>query len=221
MIPIAFSGVTNDGGDTESPYFCPSVCDTTVQVDTQWFYNEDKALRPLSELIDVYHTSVGRNCILELNLTPNGDGLVPDDHVQIYEQLGEFINSCYGELVGKDQAVHDASDEDGTYSITFDSPQSIDRIVLMEDQTDGQVIRSYEVEGKVTGGDGGNSTAPPADSWTLLSKGTSIGHKKIDLFDKVVEVSEVKIRTTSADTPKWRSVSVHLCDESDVELTAS
>lgn len=206
--------MTNDGGDAESPYFCPSVCDTTVQVDTQWFYNEDKALRPLSELIDVYHTSVGRNCILELNLTPNGDGLVPDDHVEMYEQVGEFINSCYGEAVGEDQAVHDVSDEDGTYSITFDPPQSIDRIVLMEDQTDGQVIRSYEVEGKVTGsGGGGNSTASDTDSWTLLSKGTSIGHKKIDVFDEAADVSEVKISTTFADTPKWRSVSVHLCDE--------
>lgn len=206
--------MTNDGGDAESPYFCPAVCDTTVQVDTQWFYNEDKALRPLSELIDVYHTSVGRNCILELNLTPNGDGLVPDDHVEMYEQLGGFINSCYGNAVGGDQAAHDVSDEDGTYSITFDSPQSIDRIVLMEDQTDGQVIRSYEVEGKVTGGgSGGNSTASDTDSWTLLSKGTSIGHKKIDVFDGAADVSEVKISTTFADTPKWRSVSVHLCDE--------
>lgn len=205
------SGVTNDGGDPESPYFCPAVCDTTMQVDTQWFYNKDKALRSFSELRDVYHTSVGRNCILELNLTPNGDGLVPDDHVAMYEQLGEFISSCYGQPI---DGENDVSDEDSTYSITFDSPQSIDRVVLMEDQTDGQVIRSYEVEGKVTGGGGGgNGTAPDADSWTLLSKGTSVGHKKIDLFDEAVDVSEIRVSTTFADTPKWRSVSVHLCDK--------
>lgn len=202
--------MTNDGGDPESAYFCPSVCDTTVQVDTQWFYNEDKALRPLSELIDVYHASVGRNCVLELNLTPNGDGLVPDNHVAIYERLGEFISSCYGKPVAENQAVHDVSDDDGTYTITFDSPQYIDRIVLMEDQTDGQVIRSYEVEGKVACG--GNTTAPDADSWVLLSEGTSIGHKKIDIFDETAKVSEVRITTTFADTPKWRSVSVHICD---------
>ena len=216
-----YSGVTNDGGDAESPYFCPSVCDTTVQVGT-WFYNKDKALRPLSELIEVYHTTVGRNCILELNLTPGGNGLIPDDHVELYEQLGGYIKSCYGESIGEDQAKHDVSGEDGTYTITFDSPQSIDRIVLMEDQTEGEVIRSYEVQGKVSGGeDGGNATAADADSWILLSKGTSVGHKKIDRFNKAVEVSEVKVSTTFADTPKWRSVSVHLCDNSTGEGKSS
>ena len=198
------------------------MCDTTVQIDSQWFYNKDVANRALSELIDVYHHSVGRNCILELNLSPAGDGLVPADHLALYEGLGGFIEQCYGQAVGEDHASHEASDEDGSYSIVFDEPQSIDRVVLMEDQTEGQVIRSYEVQGKVAGeAEGWNATAPDADSWTLLSKGTSIGHKKIDLFDQVVKVSEVRVTTTFADTPKWRSVSVHLCDEPASNGTAS
>lgn len=191
-----------------------------MQVDAQWFFNKEKALRPLSGLIDVYHTTVGRNCVLELNLTPGGDGLVPDDHVELYEQLGGFISSCYGESVDEG-ATHEANDEDGSYSIRFESPQEIDRVVLMEDQTEGQVIRSYEVHGKGSGsGEGLNATAPDASSWTLLSEGTSVGHKKIDLFDGAVSVSEVKVSTTFADTPKWQSVSVHLCDDPDLNGTA-
>ena len=46
-----------------------------------------------------------------------------------------------------------------------------------------------------------------------MSNGTSVGHKKIDLFAEAVTVKEVMISTTFVDTPKWRSVSVHLCDQ--------
>jgi hypothetical protein len=49
--------------------------------------------------------------------------------------------------------------------------------------------------------------------FTRISNGTSIGHKKIDIFEKAVTVTEVLIKTTYVDTPKWRSVSVHLCDQ--------
>ena len=48
--------------------------------------------------------------------------------------------------------------------------------------------------------------------WSLVSNGTSIGHKKIDIFDEAVTVTEVMVNTTYVDIPKWRSVSVHLCD---------
>lgn len=199
------SGVTNDGGDMQSPIFCPSVCDTTLLTDGLWFYNETIPLRSITELISVYHTTVGRNCVLELNLTPADNGLIAPNHVALYEELGTFISSCYGESADED-AEHDISDDGSVYSISFDSPTSIDRIVLMEDQTEGQVISSYKVEAKVVGG-------YSAEEWTEVSKGTSIGHKKIDLFDGVVEVSDVRVTTTFIDTPKWRSVSVHRCDE--------
>lgn len=72
----------------------------------------------------------------------------------------------------------------------------------MEDQTNGQVIRSYSVYAKI----GGSAT------WTLVSKGTSVGHKKIDIFDAAVSVTEVMVNSTFVDIPKWRAVSAHLCD---------
>lgn len=32
------SGVTNDGGDPNSPIFCPAECDTTLQDQDRWFW---------------------------------------------------------------------------------------------------------------------------------------------------------------------------------------
>ncbi|MBE3042303.1 hypothetical protein IMZ48_06930 [Candidatus Bathyarchaeota archaeon] len=134
------------------------------------------------------------------------------NHVELYGQLRGFVSLCYGEPVSED-AVHEA-DENGTYAVRFGAPQEVDRVVLMEDQSGGQVIRSYEVHGKVaSGGEGWNVTALDVYSYTLLSGGTSVGYRKIDLFEEAVKVSKLRVNTTFADTPRWRSVSVHLCDE--------
>ena len=32
------TGVTNDGGDPDSPIFCPAECDTTLQSHDRWFW---------------------------------------------------------------------------------------------------------------------------------------------------------------------------------------
>jgi alpha-L-fucosidase len=32
------TGVTNDGGDPDSPIFCPAECDTTLQSEDRWFW---------------------------------------------------------------------------------------------------------------------------------------------------------------------------------------
>lgn len=203
-----FRGITNDGGNSTSPYFCPAVCDTTLQTNDRWFYGVNQSLRSIQELVEVYHRSVGRNCLLELDLSPDRSGLIPARYAARYKQLGDFIKTCYGTPVNA-QNTHNTSD-DGTYSLKFGYPTSIDRIMLMEDQTNGQVIRSYQVWAKVV--DDGVSDGTLDVPWTKLSSGTSIGHKKIDLFDAAVTVTEISVNTTFVDTPKWRSVSVHLCD---------
>lgn len=110
------------------------------------------------------------------------------------------------------------SSVDGTYTLKFKYPTSIDRIVLMEDQTNGQVIRTYQVFARII--DDGVTDGTLDVPWTKVSNGTSIGHKKIDIFAKAVTVLEVKINTTFVDTPAWRSVSVHLCDRIPITNTS-
>lgn len=191
-----------NGGDPTSPYFCPAECDTTLQANDRWFYGANSTLRSLDEMIGVYHTTVGRNCLLELDLAPDRDGLIPPNHVALYKQLGDFVKSCYGKPVA---GVKGKAEPKGGYRLKFNRPTSIDRIQLMEDQSNGQVIRSYQVNAKVVDKNGWKG------KWTVVSQGKSVGHKKIDLFKSPVEVTEVFINTTYVDEPKWRSVSVHLC----------
>ncbi|KAE8450583.1 hypothetical protein EG329_005927 [Mollisiaceae sp. DMI_Dod_QoI] len=203
------TGITNDGGNSSSPYFCPAVCDTTLQTNDRWFYGVNQPLRSIEELIAVYHVSVGRNCLLELDVSPDRSGLILAGHAARYKQLGDFISSCYDKSVNSPH-TQNSSSSDGTYSLKFDYATSIDRIMLMEDQTKGQVIRSYQVWAKII--DDGVSDGTLDVPWTMISNGTSIGHKKIDIFEKPVTVTDVRVNTTFVDVPVWRQVSVHLCD---------
>lgn len=204
----AFSGLTNDGGDPSSPYFCPAECDTTLQTNDRWFFGVNQPLRSIEEMIVVYHETVGRNCLLELDLTPDRSGLIPASYAARYKQLGDFIRACYESQVAP-HANHFATD-DGQYTIKLEYPTAVDRIVLMEDQSNGQVIRSYQVYAKVVDSQDANGTL--AVPFSLVANGTSVGHKKIDIFTNAISVVEIWINTTYVDTPRWRGISLHLCD---------
>lgn len=160
-------------------------------------------------MIDVYHQTVGRNCLLELDLAPDRSGLIPARHASRYKELGDFVRSCYGQ-----PTAHLSNTTTATgVSIKFDYPASIDRIAIMEDQTAGQVIRAYEVYAKIVDAEEMNGTLDVP--WTLVSNGSSVGHKRIDLFDEAITVTDVVVNATRfVDTPKWRSVQVYLCGNS-------
>ena len=194
------TGVTNDGGDPTSPIFCPAECDTTLQEDDRWFWGYNHTLRPLSTLILVYHLSVGRNCRLEIDLAPDTTGLIPAYHAARYSQLGQFIRGCYGQGVDG-RLTHPTATE---WVLVFQSPLAVDRVMLMEDQTAGQVIRQYQVAALMDG---------VPTRWTPVSNGTSIGHKKIDIFEAAVVTTALRFTVTkSVDTPMMAAFSAHLCD---------
>ncbi|KAF7302346.1 Glycoside hydrolase family 29 protein [Mycena chlorophos] len=114
------TGVTNDGGDPTSPFFAPAECDTTLQEGDRWFWGANTTLRPLEEMIEVYHQTVGRNCLLELDLSPDRSGLVPAAYAARYKQLGDFIRSCYGAGNAAENAVE--SRRGANVTLTFDTP---------------------------------------------------------------------------------------------------
>lgn len=162
-------------------------------------------------MIDVYHQTVGRNCLLELDLAPDRSGLVPARHAARYKELGDFIRSCYGTALPSGQASNMTTATGVT--LTFAYPTPIDRVVMMEDQTDGQVIRSYEVYAKIVDAEEMNGTLDVP--WTLVSNGSSVGHKRIDLFATAITVTDIFVNATKyVDTPVWRSVGVYLCGNS-------
>jgi alpha-L-fucosidase len=184
-------------GDPNSNVWCPKGCDTTLQNGDVWFFEKASKIRSLAELIGVYHATVGRNGMLELDFAINRDGLVEPIHAARYKELGDFVNTCYvtglkyvtsGSCtaqgcvleidLAKGVSPADASVTTAATGVT------IDRTMIQEQLADGQRVRSYKVE-----------LITSAGATVQLSAGHSVGNKRIDVASKPVE-NVVKARLT-------------------------
>lgn len=70
----------------------PAEADTPLR-EGHWFWhpNDEKSLKPLDKLLDVYHKSVGRGAQLVLGLAPDNRGLMPDADVAHLREFGDAI----------------------------------------------------------------------------------------------------------------------------------
>merc|ERR1712039_367721 len=75
-----------------------------------------------------------------------------------------------------------------TLEINLADPVTTDRLMIQEDQSQGQRIRSYTVEAQIDG------------SWKQLSSGKSVGNKRIDHFDTITAKT---FRLTLAEAAQW------------------
>ncbi|XP_043716959.1 alpha-L-fucosidase 1-like [Telopea speciosissima] len=74
-----------NAGDPIGTDWVPPECDVSIR--TGWFWHKSQSPKPLSQLLEIYYNSVGRNCLLLLNVPPNSTGLISDADTQ---RLGEF-----------------------------------------------------------------------------------------------------------------------------------
>ena len=97
-------------------------------------------------------------------------------------------------------------DDSTVHVLEFDAPLTVDRSVIQEDQTQGQVIRAYTVDVQLINGT--NST-----QWITVAQGTSVGNKKIDIWQSGAQmINAVRLNITKAvDTPVIKAFTVHLC----------
>lgn len=72
-------------GDPKGTDWLPAECDVSIR--TGWFWHKSQSPKKLSELLEIYYNSVGRNCVLLLNVPPNTTGLISETDVH---RLGEF-----------------------------------------------------------------------------------------------------------------------------------
>ena len=143
-----------------------------------------------------------------LDLSPDRTGLIPAAHAVGYKELGDFIRSCYGNSAVPSQRL--TTGDSHIHLQLFDSsPVTVDRSVIQEDQTQGQVIRSYTVDVQLVTGT--NST-----EWMTVAQGTSVGNKKIDIWQAGPQlINAVRLNITKAvDTPVIKDFTVHLCSQS-------
>ncbi|HWW69005.1 MAG TPA: alpha-L-fucosidase, partial [Duganella sp.] len=76
-------------------WWYPAETNVTMLANGQWFWAREKRPRPVTQLVDIYYSSIGRNGNLILNLSPDDRGLVPDDQVKALGQMAEIVDATF------------------------------------------------------------------------------------------------------------------------------
>lgn len=205
-------------GDPNAGFFFPANCDTTLQEHDQWAYNPTAGLRSLKELIHVYHSTVGRNCNLELDWAPfeagPQSGTLPSAQTQRFQEFGQWIRACYGDDNRAARTSGNTTGSNGTTRMVLNLPQwdpayskPIDRVSICEDQAFGQRILEWRV---IT------------SSGSVVGQGQSIGNKRIALFNATTSAKQLVLEVTAAKAqPVIRSFSAfYACPDGAGQVAA-
>jgi len=196
---VAYPGASGPGiidalqhGDPAGPVWRPAEVDVSIRPG--WFYHpaEDGRVRSADNLLELYATSVGRNAKLLLNVPPTRDGRLHDVDVS---RLGEFRSRLDATFASDVAAGGQASwrvtgPRTAQLEIALDGPVNMAAARLEEPIARGQRVARYVLQGSL------------GAEWRELSRGTTIGHAKIDRFP-VTSVSRVRLSIEDAvDTPE-------------------
>lgn len=199
-------------GDQNGTVWMPAEVDVSIRPG--WFYHEseDSLVKTPDELFDIYLHSVGRGAPLLLNVTPDRHGLIPERDVlslqawkkkideafahNLAPEARVTVSNCRGNspkydafnLTDGDKETYWATDDSiksGQIHIQFDTPQTIQFLVLGEFIKLGQRVKSYHVELMRDG------------QWKEVAKGTTIGFKTIIKIEPVM-TDQLKINITDS-----------------------
>jgi len=158
-------------GDRDGTAWRPAEVDVSIRPG--WFNHpaENESVRSVENLLELYFTSVGRNGKLLLNVPPTTDGLLHPTDAERLSGMRRALDQLFANDLTRGAARDWRLTGPRMAQLIVDlgrvTPISVIR--LEEDITRGQVVAAYHVDG--SGEDG---------VWHELSRGTTIGHTKLD-----------------------------------------
>jgi alpha-L-fucosidase len=174
---------SGDAPNVSGAVWQPSGVDVTLQQGDRWFYMPGVPVHSLSDLAGFYHKSVGANGHLEIDFAIDRTGNVDPVHAARYAEFGAWIRGCYGAPVAAGSLPAGAT----SFSFAVPAGATFDRVMLEEDQTQGQLIVAYTVEALVGG------------AYVPFSAGVTVGSKRIDVASAAVAgATAVRVSVTQA-----------------------
>jgi alpha-L-fucosidase len=157
-------------GNADGVVWRPGEADVSIRPG--WFHHEPEnaKVRSTENLMELYFASVGRNANLLLNVPPTRDGLFHEADARRLAEFGTRMRKVFAD--DRAAAARIGRTKEG---VELDLRESvpIGMVVLREQIERGQSVSRYRVEALVNG------------AWSVVSRGTTIGHKKIDRFAAV------------------------------------
>ena len=121
----------------------------------------------------------GKNAFWLLDWSPQPNGTLRGDHITRYAELGDWLRECYSTPTAESTTLS------GGRTMTFTVPhgKAVDRVVIKEDLTTGQRVRSFTITTKLASSDAHPNHSTGIQVQTVAN-GTSIGNKFIALLDR-------------------------------------
>jgi alpha-L-fucosidase len=197
-------------------WWYPTEVNTTMLQNSAWFWARNKQPRTVTQLVDIFYTSVGRNGNLILNLSPDKRGLVPDNQLDALSKAAQIINETFAtDLAAGGKVTADNSNEanspslaldgnldswweaapgktNGTVTLTLPKAITFD-VVSLQEAVDhrGQRIESFIIE---TWNGSAWINAEKIQSDDL----TTVGHRRLIRLKAPVTTDQVRIHITGA-----------------------
>jgi hypothetical protein len=134
---------------------------------------------------------------MELDFAIDRRGEVDPTHAKLYAQLGDWIRKCYGTPVAVSAAgtAGVVLSKGAPFVLIIDvGATKIDRVVIQENQSQGQRILSYRVTAIENENLDVNSSTESAA--VQFSSGSSVGNKRIDIVQTPVS-GKIKLEVLS------------------------
>ncbi|MEV5716764.1 ricin-type beta-trefoil lectin domain protein [Amycolatopsis mediterranei] len=189
----------------------PGECNGTLSARHDWFWHPNETWRGVPELEDMYYASVGRNCSMLLNVSPNRQGQLDQSAITVLSAFNTRLTGTFGTNLAAGATVADdtgtsnaagrtpdlALDADldsswqpdattGGLVFTLPAARTFDVLSVQEDLNSGQRVRSYAVD------------AWNGGTWTQITTDTTIGQKKLTRLSAPVTTTRVRLRITSS-----------------------
>lgn len=194
-------------GHEDGTHWLPA--EVNVSTRPGWFYHksEDHKVKTLSQMLDIYYKSFGRNGTLLVNFPVDRRGLIHENDADVVIKLAQTIQADFAHdialgkkaiatnvrqnsthfdankvLDGKNDTYWATDDNTTSASLTIDlkEPTMLNRLLVQEYIKLGQRVKQFEVE------------VFADNKWQTVSKGTTIGYKRILTFS-TVKASKVRL----------------------------
>ncbi|KAF6166933.1 hypothetical protein GIB67_037446 [Kingdonia uniflora] len=106
------------GGDSHGQDWIPAECDVSIRPG--WFWHASEVPKSAITLLDIYYKSVGRNCLLLLNVPPNSSGLISMEDVEVLQEFTIIRQIIFSNNVASNAVLAASSTRGDSRNTPFD-----------------------------------------------------------------------------------------------------
>lgn len=186
-----------ENGYPDGTHWMPGESDVSIRPGWFWHAAENEKVKSLEHLMNIYFQSVGRNSLLLLNVPPDTRGLFADPDVQRLKEFRRELDRIFRDNIARRAKITASSTAAGarithlvddnlktfwspaegvemaTVEMEWSTPVSFSLAESKEFIAEGQRVEAYRIE-RMEG-----------RQWKTVVDGKTIGHRKLDRFEKV------------------------------------